>query len=250
MKNNILRLLPLWLALLFVMLFAMCGCRTGGSWINPGSAGTIIKGKTPEQMNREAEAKRFQNAQPVQSPQVIFPPARGKPIVPAPQSVEATNVAGTPEAAGEATPFKPTISTEPVKLPPLVKLPPIETKLPTKIVEGGCVVVTDNNGATGKPDGWRCGTEDPEIAGPCEVAPEEQSNSINWVNLFSLFTMLLLGAIGFWVVYDIIKDSIKIKKQGTPIKDHLKNLKKPAKGTRASRKKATTKKKTTRKKKS
>jgi hypothetical protein len=62
--------------------------------------------------------------------------------------------------------------------------------------------------------------------------------------------MLLLGAIGFWVVYDIIKDSIKIKKQGTPIKDHLKNLKKPAKGTRASRKKATTKKKTTRKKKS
>ena len=248
------RLIPIWLLALLLLVFGFmqCGCRTGGSWINPGSAGTIIKGKTPEQMNEEAAARReasetFQNAQPVQSPQVVLPPARSKPIVPAPQSVEATNVAGTPEAAGEVTPFKPTISTAPVKLPPTKT----ETKLPAKIVgDGGCVVITDNNGSKGKPEGW-CGTKNPEIAGPCEAAPEEgETAATNWVNLFSLFVMLLVVVIALWVLYDIIKDSIQMKKQGTPIKDHLKNLKKPAKGTRASRKKATTKKKTTRKKKS
>ena len=233
--RDIPRLLPLWLILMLLILFVMCSCRTGGSWINPGSAGTIIEGKTPEQMNEEARAKRFQNAHlPAQSPQSIPPPTRSKPKDTTAQSVEPTEVVETPSAAGEVTPFEPTVSTEPAKLPPVK----IKTKLPPKIIEGGCVITTD------------CGY-DPEIAGPCEAAPEEDKTAAtNWVNLFSLFVMLLLAVIGFWVVYDIIKDSIKMKKQGAPIKDHLENLKKPAKGTRASRKKATSKKKTTRKKKS
>ena len=106
------------------------------------------------------------------------------------------------------------------------------------------------NFSKGKPEGW-CGTKNPEIAGPCEAAPEEgETAATNWVNLFSLFVMLLVVVIALWVLYDIIKDSTQMKKQGSPIKDHLKNLKKPAKGTRASRKKATSKKKATRKKKS
>ena len=244
--KDIPRLLPFWLILLFVMLFATCGCRTGGTWINPGSAGTIITGKTPEQMNEEAKARReesekFQNAQPVQSPQVILPPARSKPKDTSAQSVEANPVVVNPKPAGKKEPFTPTVSTAPIKLPPEklppVKLPPAKTEaeLPSRIVEGGCVITAD----------------DPQIAGPCEAAPGEgKAVATNWVNLFSLFAILLIGAIGFWVVYDMIRDSIQMKKQGMPIKDHLKNLKKPAKGTRASRKKATTKKKTTRKKKS
>jgi len=231
--KNYPKLLPIWLLALSLLTFSFMqyGCRTGGTWINPGSAGTIIKGKTPEQMNEEAAARRFQNAQPVQSPQVVPPPARSKPKDTSAQSIEPTDVVETPAAAGEVTPFSPTVSAAPAKLPPAK----IETKLPPKLIEGdgGCVIVTD----------------DPVIAGPCEVAPEEdKAVATNWVNLFSLFVLLLLGAIGLWVLYDIIKDSIQMKKQGTPIKDHLKNLKKPAKGTRASRKKATTKKKPTEKK--
>jgi len=228
------RLLPIWLLTLLLLTFSFIqyGCRTGGTWINPGSAGTIIKGKTPEQMNEEAAARRFQNAQPVQSPQIIFPPARSTPKDTTVQSVEPTDVVEAPAAAGEMTPFAPTVSATPAKLPPVK----IEPKLPPKLIEGdgGCVIVTDN----------------PEVAGPYEVAPEEsEATHVNWVNLFSLFVIFLLGAIGFWVLYDIIKDSIQMKKQGTPIKDHLEDLKKPAKGTRASRKKATTKKKSTKKKK-
>jgi hypothetical protein len=100
----------------------------------------------------------------------------------------------------------------------------------------------------GKPKDWR-GTIDSEVAGSCKMAPEEKSTS-NWLGLLSFYVVCLLGLIILWVIYDIIKDSIQMKKRGTPIKDHLSNLKKPAKGTRKSREKATTKKKTTRKKKS
>ena len=239
MKDDIPRLFPLWLILLLVILFTMCGCRTGGTWVNPGSAGTIITGKTPEQMNEEAKARReesekFQNAQPAKSPQITLPPARSKPAPTVSQGVEATNVAETPEAAGKTTTLAPTISPTPVKLPP------VKTKLPPKLVESDTksdiesIIIVNSD----------------ELIGVPKDTENGQSTPINWVNLFSLFVMLLLGAIGLWVVYDIIKDSTQMKKQGSPIKDHLKNLKKPAKGTRASRKKATTKKKTTRKKKS
>jgi hypothetical protein len=236
------RLLPIWLLALLLSAFSFMqyGCRTGGTWINPGSSGSIIKGKTPAQMNEETAARReesetFQNAQPVPSPQVLLPPARSKPKDTTAQSVEANPVVVDPEPAGELEPFTPTISPIPAKLPP------VETKLSPKKIEGdgGCV----------RPSTTDDKTTTPEIAGPYETAPKEGSVHRSKVELFSVFVMLLLGAIGFWVVYDIIKDSINMKKQGAPIKDHLKNLKKPAKGTRASRKKATVKKKSTKNKK-
>jgi hypothetical protein len=266
MKNDIPRLFPLWFILMLTLLFVMCsGCRTGGTRLNPNSAGTIIR-TSDVRPNFEplppvpiAPPVPVPIAPPVSTPVVITNAVKSNPIAPELKSAKANPVTSNPESAGlSATPFEPTISPSPILLPELeTKLPPRKTKLPTKIVEGdgGCVVITDNNGSEGKPEGW-CGTENPQVAGPCEAAPEEsQSTPINSVNLFSLFVMLLLGAIGFWVIYDIIKDSIQMKKQGTPIKDHLKGLKKPAKGTRASRKKATNKKKpakkkTTRKKKS
>ena len=237
--KDIPRLFPLWLILFIIMIFAMCGCRTGGTRLNPNSAGTIIR--TSDVRPDFTPLPPVPIAPPVSNPIVLTNAARSNPVLPA-ESAKANPVTSNPEPAGlSTTPFEPTVSPRPILLPePETKLPLPKTKLPAKIIagDGGCVVITDGNESAGKP----------EIAGSCEIAPEEQSKSINWVNLFSLFTMLLLGAIGFWVVYDIIKDSIRMKKQGTPIKDHLENLKKPAKGTKASRKKATTKKKPTKKK--
>ena len=81
-----------------------------------------------------------------------------------------------------------------------------------------------------------------------EIKTTEKQENFNWLNLLSFYLICLLGLVILWVIYDIIKDSIQMKKQGTPIKDHLKNLKKPAKGTRSARK-AATKKKTTKGKK-
>ena len=72
---------------------------------------------------------------------------------------------------------------------------------------------------------------------------------VNWVQLWSFYLLCFLGLVILWVIYDIIKDAVRMRKQGTPMKEHLENLKKPAKGTRKSRKKATTRKKAASKKK-
>ena len=81
--------------------------------------------------------------------------------------------------------------------------------------------------------------------------PKEKQAGTNWLSLFTFYITCFLGLIILWVIYDIIKDAIEMKKQGSPMKKHLENLKKPAKGTRAARKptkKKSTKKKSTKKK--
>jgi hypothetical protein len=219
------------------------GCKTGGKRLNPNSAGTIIRTSDPR--------SNFQPLPPIpitppkSTPATTSDAVRSRPVLPEPKSAEANPVVITPEPAGETEPFTPTISTPPVKLPPVklppvklppVKLPPIkaEVKLPAKLIKGdsGSVVITDDDGAAGK---------DPQIAGSHEAAPVKESTN-NWLGLFSFYIICLLGLIILWVVYDIIKDAIQMKKQGSPINDHLENLKKPAKGTRKSRKKAITRK--------
>ena len=227
--KDIPRLFPLWLILFIVIIFAMCGCRTGGTRLNPNSAGTIIR--TSDVRPNFTPLPPVPIAPPVSNPIVLTNAVRSTPVLPEPSPAKANPVIITPEPAGEATPFEPTVSSTQPTLPELetTKLP-----LPSKKAgDGGCIIAGD-------------------IAGPCEAAPEEEEGSLstNWVGLFSFFMMCLLGAIGLWVIYDLITDSIQMRKKGTPIKDHLKGLKKPAKGTGASRKKATNKKKATRKKKS
>jgi len=238
MKEPYPRVFPIWLLPLLVLIgfiLIQCGCKTGGTRLNPNSAGTIIR--TNDVRPNFQPLPPAPTAPPRSTPIAIPNPARSAPTLPESQSVKANPVVVNPKSAGELEPFAPTVSAVPTKLPPA------ETKLPPKIIagDGGYVrpLPTDNNTTT------------PEIAGPREAAPEEEKSlSANWVGLFSFFMMCLLGTIGLWVVRDTIADSIQMGKQGTPIKDHLENLKKPAKGTKASRKKAiTTKKKATRRKK-
>tara|TARA_Y100000310_G_scaffold324731_1_gene386993 strand:+ start:2295 stop:2963 length:669 start_codon:yes stop_codon:yes gene_type:complete len=197
------RLFPIWflsLILLIIIIIGPCGCKTGGSWIGSGSAGTIIKGKTPEQMNEEAAARRFQNAQPVQSPQVILPPARSKPKDTSIQSVEGTNVAGTPEAAGEITPFSPTISdtSKNIELPTAKANP-----LPTKIVEGdgGCVIITDERV---NPKPLPKNPESPNNQPPTEVE-EKAAMEIDWVRLVMFYVIGFLIIAFAYISWDIFK---------------------------------------------
>jgi hypothetical protein len=226
----------------FALITCASGCRTGGKWVNPKSAGKIIR--TSDVQPNFQPLPPVPIVPPVSSPVMTTNAVRSNPVTPKLESAKANPVTSSPKPAGEITPsFEPTVNPTPIKLPQP------ETKLPAKIVagDGGCVVITDDNGSVVKPDGW-CGTEGPKIAGPCEATPEEKQSGVNWLSLVSFYLVCLLGLIILWVIYDVIKDAIQMKKQGSPIKDHLENLKKPAKGTRGSRKRATDKKKTTKKK--
>jgi len=205
------RLLPVWLVLLLLILFAMCGCR-GGRTLGNGSAGTVIIPQTPQEINeRNSEIIELPPFEPL-APIPIIPPARthtnavrSSPVIPEPQPAKANPVTSNPKASGESKPFTPTVTDIST-----IKLPPIKTeKLPTKIVEGdgGCVVITDNNG---KPEGW-CGTKDPEIAGPCQAEPKE-AGLINWGQLISYWLFVLLMVVFGWIVYDIIQGYIKERK--------------------------------------
>lgn len=202
------RLFPIWffpLILLIIIIIGPCGCKTGGSWIGSGSAGTIIKGKTPEQINEEAAARRFQNAQSVQSPQVVLPPARSKPKDTSTQSAEGTNVAGTPEAAGEATPFSPTISDTPKN----IGLPTVKTKpLPTKIIEGdgGRAVITDErvNPRPLPPAPPKEETSVPNDQANTGVKPNSDM-SIDWIRLVMFYVIGFLVIAFAYVSWDIFK---------------------------------------------
>lgn len=229
MKDDIPRLFPLWLILLIVLLFATCGCRTGGVKLNPNSAGKIIKPKSPEQINKEAkatkeEAKKLEQAKLQPTKPVKLEPVKPRPATPTPTSVKAEIKPSDAKASNPKVEFKPTI-TDATSLPPLK----VDSKSTTALIP----ILPESKGTN-----W-CGT-----IVTCEEAPAKT----NWLHLFSLFMILFTGALILWVAYDVIKDIFNMRKQGTPMKDHLDNLKKPAKGTRASRKKATAKKRPKKKK--
>ena len=219
-----------------MLITCAAGCRTGGTRVNPNSAGKII---------RTSDIRPdFQPLPPVpivpprSIPIVMTNAVKSAPVPPKSQPIEANPIVVDPKPAGKEKSLTPTITTP-------TKLPPIRTKEPPKrLIEGDDGRIkpvpqtpsTDNKATS------------PEIVDPREVAPEEKRTGINWLSLLSFYVVCFLGLVILWVIYDIVKDSVRMKKQGSPIKDHLENLKKPAKGTKASRKKATTKKKPTKKK--
>ena len=213
----------------------MCGCR-GGRALGNGSAGTVIIPQTPQEINeRNNEIIELPPFEPL-APIPIVPPARAQtnavrsnPIIPEPQSAKANPVAPNPKASGNPKSFSPTVSDTST-----IGLPPIKTeKLTPKIVEGdgGCVVITDNNGKT-----------EPEIAGPCEAAPESKS-LINWDKLTYYYLFLFIALILGWVIYDIVQTYRLRRTLENKTKTKKKAVKKPAKGTRKSRKKAISKRK-------
>lgn len=216
--------LPLLFQLTAIIAIAMLitcasGCRTGGTWINPNGAGKIIR---PSELG-----KAEPNLQPLPPPPLAVPPVKpiapkiepvkSTPVLPKPTSAKANPVIINPKPAGKLKPFSPSIGSTP------------------KLIEGdgGCVrpLPTDDNKA----------------AAPEESIAKEATGSSYW-GILSYYIIAITGLIVLWIVYYTIKDILHMRKQGTPMTDHIKKLKKPAKGTRAERKK-TIKKKVTRKKK-
>lgn len=227
MKNNYPRLIPLWLLPLFLVVMywlitCSTGCRTGGTWVNPKSAGTVIVPKSPEQLNKEAQAKREESEK--------FTQAQPEPLKPAkPQSARSTpkptNTGNVEAEEANPTPLVPTAPTESFS-------PSVTTIDSTKVnvrplPEKGDAIAIDLSGDVTESEGEK----------------GQGGTTVNWLELWSFYLLCFLGLVILWMIYDVIKDAARMKKQGSPIKDHLENLKKPAKGTRKSRKKATKKKK-------
>ena len=221
-----------------VLITIASGCRTGGTRLNPNSAWTIIR--TSDGRPNFQPLPPVPIAPPISTPVVITNTVRSNPVQIEPKSAEANPVTSNPEPAGqELKSFTPTVS-ENQTLP--ARLPQMEEKVkspPTLVIEESNEnsVVVNAGELTKKSDDW-CGTPQVNSGSPKTGVNGNQPATDNLVNLLTLFIMPLLAAIGFWVLYGIIKDYIQMKKQGTPIKDHLDNLKKPAKGTRESRQKA------------
>jgi len=243
-KRN-LKLIPIWLwVAVIIITVLLCSCR-GGRSLGKGSAGTVIVPQTPQQINER-------NRQP--PPKIVLPPleplapipvippkttpvaprvpskaVRSTPTLPESNSIEANPVIINPKPAGELKPFSPTVSTTPVKLPPV-------KEQPSKLIEEGGVIITTPEKNT---------QTDDKATSP---APQAISASfINWGKLISYWLFVILMVVFGWIIYDTVMGFIKEKKLQNKENDRAKKaqeklIKKPAKATRKSRKKAISKK--------
>jgi len=233
-----LKLIPIWLWVsVIIIIVLLCSSCRGGRSLGKGSAGTVIVPQTPQEINEKNAAPRPPleplpptpisiTPAPPKNPTVITPtpvappvapPAaplesvRSTPTLPESKSAEANPVIINPKPAGESKSFSPTVSTTPVKLPP-VKNPQTDDKATSP-------------------------------------APQAITASlINWGELISYWLFVILMVVFGWIIYDTVMGFIKEKKlqkkeNSRAKKTQEKLIKKPAKGSRKSRKKAISKKK-------
>ena len=237
----------LWVAVI-VIIVLLCGCR-GGRSLGSGSAGTVIVPETPKQINernRQPPQKLTRPSPPVvvtppvvvppvvTSPVVITPPvvklpptppvkltpAKTRPTAAANSSAKANPVIINPKPAGQPNSFTPTINKN---------APPAKLEKKVNVIPAG-------NGDKG--------TNPPPITSP---EPPEERPFIKWGELISYWLFVILTVVFGWVIYDTVMSFIKEKKQrkeenARSKKAQEKLIKKPAKGTRKSRKKAISKK--------
>jgi len=225
--NKNLKLIPIWLwVTVIIIIVLLCGCR-GGRSLGSGSAGTVIVPQTPEQINER-------NRQPPPKltkllptpPAVITPPIKKITIPP----VKSTPV---PPKSVIIKPVIPVITPKEEKLNPITPTLKVDTKvnvikLPEKNKEN------DNDGVI---------TLDPRE----ENGFPEERPFIKWGELISYWLFVVLMVVFGWIIYDTVVSFIKEKKlqkkeNDTAKKPQEKLIKKPAKGSRKSRKKAISKK--------
>jgi hypothetical protein len=163
----------------------LAGCKTGGRTLSSGSTGTVIKGKTGEQVNREA--KRPKQAQPVKSAPVKSAPIKSKPEVNAenvaPKPLPPPPIRPSPIKPVEATlrPIKPTL----LPLPPAPLISPESLKLEEKV--------------NVKPIGKRPENNEKKVenGGGTSIIKEEKVKKMNWSDLLIFYA---LAFVTLWVI--------------------------------------------------
>ena len=200
MKNDYPRLIPIWfLPLLILAVFCMtqCGCRTGGTTLNTSSSGikSVISSS-----NLVRQSNGVYRIEPTQPKQVKLQPAKSRPKPPPAVSVEPTINVPPVSAAGKPAPFEPTVSpSKEQKMPPLnpkVNVIPLKPEEPVKKIVG------------------------PQIAGPCEAAPQDDPVAVNWFELILFYLVSAVGLFILWLSYALYRDWRKtqsVKKPAKPI---------------------------------
>jgi hypothetical protein len=220
MKNDIPRLVPVWLLPIVILVFFLamqCGCRTGGTKLNTNSSG--IK-SVVSSSNLVRQSNGVYKLEPVQPKQVKLHPAKSRPKSSPAVSAEPTINVPPVSAAGKPAPFEPTVSpSKEQKMPPLnpkVNVIPLKPEEPVKKIvgDGGCV----------KPENW-CGTKDPQIAGPCEAVPQDDASTVNWSELILFYLASAVGLFVLWLSYALYRDWRKVQPAKKPAKPITKKRK-------------------------
>jgi hypothetical protein len=250
-----LKLIPIWLWVsVIIIIVLLCSSCRGGRSLGKGSAGTVIVPQTPQEINEKNAAPRppleplpptpisiapAPPKNPAVAPTPVAPPVvppaaplesvRSTPTLPESKSAEANPVIINPKPAGEGPKsFTPTINknTTPVKLTAAKEKVNV-IKLPEKKQKNNDGAVTlgprEGNGLT------------------------EEKPFINWSELISYWLFVILMIVFGWIIYDTVMGFIKEKKlqkkeNSRAKKTQEKLIKKPAKGSIKSRKKAISKK--------
>ena len=180
-----------------------CGCRTGGTTLNTNSSGikSVISSS-----NLVRQSNGVYRIEPTKSKQVELPPARSKPVIPTPQSVEGKDVPIKIAPADSRTPFKPTVSSSKEQ-----KIPPLNPKVnvkPANLIEGdgGCAVISDGKSDT------------PQVAGPCEAAPQDDASAVNWSELILFYLASAMGLFILWLSCALYRDWRKVRSTKKPAK--------------------------------
>ncbi len=193
MKDLYPRLIPLWLVALVMLIgvcVMQCGCRTGGTWLGEGSAGTVITPLTPQEMNEKSRRET-----------IPFDP---QPLAPIP-IVPKSNPVPTPPRTTKPTPPK-TPPALPKHVEPKIIAGDGDTPIPISPKPKNLPITTpeDNNNIDKLTN---------------KTIINEEDMKVNWPELLWFYFICFAVLVILWLIYDGIKAAIKHKKNKiTPIK--------------------------------
>jgi len=145
--------------IILILIVLLTGCIGGKSTNARGTGTTITPSRLIPQPNGTFKLEPIINAKDHKSKPVKIESVRSRPIPPDLPSATPTLI-------------KPKMNVIPIKDPPKVTIS-TNTNQASELP-----IIIDNN--------WRCGTKDPEIAGPCE---EEPVVKVNWMELIKFYLL-------------------------------------------------------------
>ena len=162
------------------------GCKTGGKTLGGGSAGTVIKPKTPAQINEESEQFRQAKQQP--STPVKSKPVKSKPVEVKSKNIEPKHLPPPPIKHEPLKPLNPVLDPPIVKVPPATIISPKSIKLEEKVNVKPIGEHPENN------------EEKVENSDGGGIIEKEKIKKMNWSDLL-IFYILAINTL--WLVYGL-----------------------------------------------
>lgn len=221
------------------------GCVSGGRWLNPNSAGKIIRTNTPPAPTKTKKPNPSQKITQKPSPKPIATPLKEEtkpPVIPQPKEEIKLPipVINLPEAAPPSKILKPenpdpkALPNAPLEeLPPLPTIPKIETKPPTEIpppippppAPPIQETIPETHPTTGD---FSSISGNEKIALPkMTESPLEKTD--NWKRMLLFYGFCVSSLMALWVMYDRIKNKPSLPEQKQTLKPKTKKNKRSLK---------------------